>query len=182
MSDQNLWSSRENGCFISKNRIMLFLSFLGSDSYQAAEQSSSKFKAKMDGSLWMAHLVCYKNFYKAIHVKVNKSLEAEGWLICFLCLRPWNRYRFTSAGVGCGATIWRIYRQKQECLLWGLGGERCNTADLHHQFIATAAQGPADGASHGPRCQSTKSHLLKDNDGSSILSWEIPRTQEPGRL
>lgn len=91
MSDQNLWSSRENGCFISKNRIMLFLSFLGSDSYQAAEQSSSKFKAKMDGSLWMAHLVCYKTFYKAIHVKVNKSLEAEAWLICFLCLRVNNQ-------------------------------------------------------------------------------------------
>lgn len=67
---------------------MLFLSFLGSDSYQATEQSSSKFIAKMNGSLSMAPLVCYKTFYKVVYIKVNKSLESEAManlLFMYMC-------------------------------------------------------------------------------------------------
>lgn len=45
-----LWVTKTfelNGCFMSKDRIMPVISFLGSNSYQAPEQSSSKFLTKM---------------------------------------------------------------------------------------------------------------------------------------
>ena len=33
--------------------------------------------ANMNGLLSVAHLVCYKTFYKVVHINLNKSLEAE---------------------------------------------------------------------------------------------------------
>lgn len=56
---------------------MFCVSFLGSDCYQATEQSSPKFMAKINGLLSMAHLVCYKTICKVVHINLNKSLEAK---------------------------------------------------------------------------------------------------------
>lgn len=67
--------------------------------------------AKIKGLLSMAHLVCYKTFYKVVYINL-KAWRQKQWPTCFLCTQA-NKYS-SLGGSWLPLSIFQCFKEKKK--------------------------------------------------------------------